>query len=154
MRIKTGSTFNPSQGKHETTYYEPNLKLIFAALAVAVLLLAALFPGCKSYQRYQKRADANNQVKVTAIMIRKAQQEAKIVQARNSRVQAEARQRYLAAVGIRNAQDEIAKTLTPLYVQFEAVQAQLAMAKSQNHTIIYVPAGTNGTPIITQDGKP
>jgi uncharacterized secreted protein with C-terminal beta-propeller domain len=23
-----------------------------------------------------------------------------------------------------------------------------------NHTITYVPVGTNGTPIITQDGKP
>jgi Na+-transporting NADH:ubiquinone oxidoreductase subunit NqrC len=152
MKFRTGSTY--SANGTEDPQYELNTKLVIVALLLCAVFLAVLFPGCKSYQRYQKRADANNQVKVTAIMIRKAQQEAKIVQARNSRVQAEARQRYLAAVGIRNAQDEVQKTLTPLYVQFEAVQAQLAMARSRNHTIIYVPAGTNGTPIITQDGKP
>jgi NAD-dependent DNA ligase len=90
-------------------------------------------------------------VKVTAINIRNAQQQAKVVAAQDATVKAQADQRLIAAVGIRNAQDEIAKTLTPLYVQFEAVQAQLAMAQSQNHTIVYVPAGTNGTPVITQD---
>jgi hypothetical protein len=39
-------------------------------------------------------------------------------------------------------------------VQFEAIEAQKAIAASgKNNTVIYVPAGTNGTPVITQDGK-
>jgi Na+-transporting NADH:ubiquinone oxidoreductase subunit NqrC len=84
MKFRTGSTY--SANGTEDPQYELNTKLVIVALLLCAVFLAVLFPGCKSYQRYQKRADANNQVKVTAIMIRKAQQEAKIVQARNSRV--------------------------------------------------------------------
>jgi hypothetical protein len=129
---------------------------IFALLCAFVLVvivgvIVGLFSGYKVWHRAQQRADANNRVKVTAINIRNAEQQAKVVAAQDATVKAQADQRLIAARGIRNAQDEIAKTLTPLYVQFEAVQAQLAMAKSQNHTIVYVPAGTNGTPVITQD---
>jgi hypothetical protein len=128
-----------------------------AITLVVVFCIAALIgciSGYKVWHRSQVRADANNRVKVTAINIRNAQQQAKVVEANDARVKAEADQRFLKAVGIRRAQDEVAKTLTPLYVQFEAVQAQLAMAQSPNHTIIYVPAGTNGTPVITQSGDP
>lgn len=57
--------------------------------------------------------------------------------------------RYVNSTGIRRAQDEIQKTLTPLYVQWEAIQAQLAMANSQNHTIIYIPSGSNGVPLVS-----
>lgn len=142
--------------KKKTPEVGPIRSIIYlcAVVLAIVLLLLTCVAGYKSFSRYQKRADANNAVKVTQINIRKAQQEAKIVAARDATVQAQADQRLIAATGIKNAQTEIAKTLTPLYVQFEAVQAQLAMAKSNNHTIIYVPAGTNGTPVITQDGNP
>jgi predicted histidine transporter YuiF (NhaC family) len=128
---------------------------IIAIVALAVLIgtLIAMLSGYKAWHRAQQRADANNRVRVTAINIRTAQQQAKVVAANDDRVRALADQRLIAARGIRNAQDEIQSTLTPLYVQFEAVQAQLAMAKSQNHTIIYVPAGTNGTPVITENGQ-
>jgi hypothetical protein len=118
-----------------------------------LVVLIGVISGYKVWHRSQVRADANNRVKVTAINIRNAEQQAKVVAAQDATVKAQADQRLIAARGIRNAQDEIAKTLTPLYVQFEAVQAQLKMAQSQNHTIVYVPAGTNGTPIITQDAQ-
>lgn len=125
-----------------------------AVLLLCVVCIAALI-GCvtlyKGWHRGQVRADANNRVKVTAINIRTAEQQAKVVAAQDATVKAKADQRLIAAVGIKNAQVEIAKTLTPLYVEFEAVQAQLAMANSTNHTVIYVPSGTNGTPIITQN---
>jgi hypothetical protein len=123
-------------------------------VVVSVGILIGILSGYKAWHRTQQRADANNRVKVTQINIRNAQQQAKVVAAQDATVQAQADQRYIAAVGIKRAQVEIAKTLTPLYVQFEAVQAQLAMAKSPNHTVIYVPAGTNGTPVITENGKP
>jgi hypothetical protein len=131
--------------------------IVTAAIVLALAVFAAgtvgILSGYKAWHRAQQRADANNRVRVTAINIRTAQQQAKVVAANDDRVRALADQRLIAARGIRNAQDEIQSTLTPLYVQFEAVQAQLAMAKSQNHTIIYVPAGTNGTPVITENGQ-
>jgi hypothetical protein len=125
-------------------------------LAIACLAFGSVgIVGCsavKSWHRGQKRADANNNVKITTINVRRAQQQARVVAAQDAVVQAQADQRVIQAVGIRKAQDEVQKTLTPLYVQFEAVQAQLKMAQSPNHTIIYVPSGTNGTPVITQNG--
>jgi hypothetical protein len=129
--------------------------IVTAAIMLALAVFAAgtvgILSGYKAWHRSQQRADANNRVRVTAINIRTAQQQAKVVAANDARVHALANQRLIAARGIRNAQDEIQSTLTPLYVQFEAVQAQLAMAKSQNHTLVYIPSGTNGTPLITQN---
>jgi hypothetical protein len=126
---------------------------ILAAL-VMIAVVVGLLAGFKSYSRYQKRADANNNVKVTAINIRNAQQRAKVVAAQDAIVKAQADQRFIKATGVKRAQDEIAKTLTPLYVQFEAIEAQKEIATSgKNNTVIYVPAGTNGTPIIAQDAK-
>lgn len=121
------------------------------ALVLCIMLIFGGVAGCASYNRYQKRANANNNVKVTQINIRKAQQQAKIVAAQDGIVKAQADQRLIKARGIKAAQDEIQSTLTPLYVQFEAIEAQKAIATSgKNNTVIYVPAGTNGTPVITQ----
>jgi len=133
----------------------PVIKTTIACIIGLVLLIGicvAGAAGCASYNRYQKRADATNQVKVTHILIQKAKQQAEINQAQIAATRAEAQKRYVAAVGIKRAQDEIQSTLTPLYVQFEAIEAQKAIATSgQNNTVIYVPAGTNGTPVITSN---
>lgn len=127
-------------------------------IAVALLLIVALgVGGCssaKSWGRYQKRADANNAVKVTSINIRKAAQQARVVRAQNAAVTAKAQQRFLEAVGIRRAQDEISSTLTPYYLQHEAIQAQEKMAASgRNNTSIYIPAGANGVPLVNDVSK-
>lgn len=52
------------------------------------------------------------------------------------------------AKGIAEAQRIINSTLTTNYLQHEAIQAQLAMSKSPNHTTVYIPSGENGIPII------
>lgn len=52
------------------------------------------------------------------------------------------------AKGIAQAQKIINTTLTPNYLQHEAIQAQLTMAESPNHTTVYIPVGTNGIPLI------
>ena len=52
------------------------------------------------------------------------------------------------ARGIAEAQKIINATLTPNYLQHEAIQAQLKMAESPNHTTVYIPVGTNGIPLI------
>jgi regulator of protease activity HflC (stomatin/prohibitin superfamily) len=52
------------------------------------------------------------------------------------------------AKGIAKSQEIINKTLTANYLQHEAIQAQMAMANSENHTTVYIPSGTNGIPLI------
>lgn len=131
------------------------ITLIVISIILFVALSVGGVAGCRSFNRYQKRADANNSVKVTNINIRKAQQQARIVHAQNAATQARAEQRAIEAHGIRKAQDIISQTLNPLYIQHEAIQAQKAIATSgRNNTVIYVPSGTNGTPVITQPSNP
>lgn len=125
--------------------------LIFGVVALLILVSLSLggCAGIKAFNRSQKRADANNAVKVTAINIRKAQQEALIVRAQNARVQALAEQRLIEAKGIRHAQDEISATLTDRYLIHEAIKAQMATASSgKNNTVIYVPSGPMGVPLV------
>ncbi len=52
------------------------------------------------------------------------------------------------AKGIAEAQKIINSTLTPNYLQHEAINAQLKMASSPNHTTVYIPSGPNGIPLI------
>lgn len=114
-----------------------------AALVLAIFLIVGGASGCKSWNRYQKRADANNNVKVTAIQIRNQEQRVKIAKQH-------AQIRYQNSIGIREAQDEIAKTLTPLYVAFEMTQALQQIATSgQNNSVIYLPTNpVTGLPIV------
>ena len=120
------------------------------SLLVLVIIVGLGVGGCagiKSFNQTQRRADANNQVQVTRINIRNAQQQAKVTAARNNQVKALAEQRYLQSVGIRRAQDEIAKTLTPLYVQHEAIEAQ-RQALDDGNAQIYIPSGDQGIPLV------
>lgn len=57
------------------------------------------------------------------------------------------------AKGIAQAQKIINTTLTKNYLQHEAIQAQLKMADSPNHTTVYIPSGTNGIPLIYDSKK-
>jgi regulator of protease activity HflC (stomatin/prohibitin superfamily) len=52
------------------------------------------------------------------------------------------------AKGIAEAQRIINSTLTANYLQHEAIQAQLRMAESPNHTTVYIPVGHNGMPLV------
>lgn len=52
------------------------------------------------------------------------------------------------ARGIAEAQKIINSTLTQNYLQHEAINAQLKMASSPNHTTVYIPSGTNGIPLV------
>ena len=113
-------------------------------IVTLVLVIAISIGSCagiKAFSRYQKRADASNAVSVTKTQIQQ--------QAQQVGVQKElAKQKVAEAHGIRKAQNIINATLTPLYVQHEAIQAQLAMANSPNHTEIYIPSGDNGVPLV------
>jgi regulator of protease activity HflC (stomatin/prohibitin superfamily) len=51
------------------------------------------------------------------------------------------------AKGIAEAQKIINTTLTANYLQHEAINAQVKMAASPNHTTVYIPSGANGIPL-------
>jgi len=71
---------------------------------------------------------------------------------------ARAQIREADAEGIAKAMDTINQKLTPLYVQYEAIQAQQKMVNSANHTEVYIPVGPMGVPVVGtmklgQEGK-
>jgi hypothetical protein len=71
---------------------------------------------------------------------------------------ARAQIREAEADGIAKAMETINQKLSPLYVQYEAIQAQQKMVNSPNHTEVYIPVGPMGVPIVGtvkmgQEGK-
>jgi uncharacterized protein YpmB len=126
-------------------------QLIYIAIA-GVLFIAIcwgiLGPGCAAYQRYQKRQEAANQVKVKHIEIEEAEEAALVVRAQIKEQEAEADKRVAESIGLKKSQTEINKTLTPLYVQHEYVQAIEKAASSPSNTVEFIPVGPNGIPIV------
>lgn len=108
-------------------------------LLIAIGFLVGGASGCKSWNRYQKRADAENNVKVTAIQIHNQEQRVQIARQK-------AQIRFEESKGIRRAQDEIALTLTPLYVQHEMIQA----LRESGASTVYIPTDPkSGIPVVT-----
>jgi len=126
---------------------------VVAVVVLLALLFALIFVGFPSWSRWNSRQhrnqnrsqalkDAQNTVTITNIQIGTTKQKVQIAQQ-------EAAIRLAQAVGIRESQDEISKTLTPLYVQFELSQALKDIAVSgKNNSVIYIPIGPNGLPIV------
>ena len=113
--------------------------LIVILITLSLVLLTGFLFGAKAFSRYQKRADAENNVKVTAIQIHNQEQRVKIAQQK-------AEIRYVEATGIRRAQDAISKTLTPLYVQHEMIQA----LRESGASTVYIPTDpASGLPVVT-----
>jgi|SRR5271168_4769262 len=107
----------------------------------AVVLLGLLLWGLPVYNRYQVRANAANEIQVNELRI---QQTAQLVQVEKQKAQI----RIVDAEGIAKSQQIINATLTDRYLQHEAIQAQMTMANSPNHTTIYIPSGQNGIPLV------
>lgn len=106
-----------------------------SAAAGVVVLIAALMFVLPAYNRYQARANARNETLTSRKQVQIAVNLAKA--------------RYQTSIGLKRSQDEIRKTLTPLYVQFEMVQALQAIATSgKNNTVVYIPTDPKtGLPI-------
>ncbi len=60
----------------------------------------------------------------------------------------EAEKREKEAEGVAHAMATIRGQLTPAYLQYEAIKAQLAMVSSPNHTVMYIPVGPMGVPLV------
>ena len=78
----------------------------------------------------------------------RAEQEAEQMKFVLDKERKEAERKVIEADGIAKAQEIINRTLTAAYLQHEAIQAQLKMAGSPNHTTVYIPSGDNGIPLV------
>jgi hypothetical protein len=125
-------------------------KLIMAAGSTFVLITLLCF--CvgfihRGYDRQQTLWDEQNQVQVNDIRI---QQTVQLVQVEKQKALIKVQE----AMGISQAQKIINGTLTPQYLQHEAIQAQLTAAENSSHTeTIYVPSGPQGIPMVFQPGQ-
>lgn len=120
---------------------------IFLGIVLIILMCVGGAFGCAAYNRYQKRADANNQVKVTSIQRRNAVQRVDVAKIENEL-------KHQQAIGQRKANEEISSRLTPLFVQYEALQAMIEASQNGSATIIYYPVGANGVPLVSVTDKP
>lgn len=126
----------------------------FLALVLFIGILIGTIAGFKAFNRSQSMADAHNKAHIALVKANNNVQVTEIeIRNQNQRIQVTKQQaqiRYEQAVGVRKAQDEIAKTLTPMYIQFEMTQALEDIAKSgKNNTVVYIPSGQGGVPTIT-----
>lgn len=103
---------------------------------IVLFIILGLMFALPAYNRYQAQANAKNETITSLKQIKIATNLA--------------RARYRTSIGLRKSQDEIRKTLTPLYVQFELTQALQAIATSgSNDTVIYLPTNPQtGLPVV------
>ena len=114
--------------------------LIGAASVALIAVIAILMFVFPMYGRYQRLANEQNQVQINDIQIAQTRQ---LVQVEAQKAQIRIQQ----AQGIAAAQRIINGTLTPQYLQHEAIEAQQAAAENSSHTeTIYVPSGVQGIP--------
>ncbi len=114
------------------------ISVIVVSIVVAV---ASLFWVIPVYSRYQSRMYAENTVLINETIIKQTEQLVN-VEKQHAAI------RVQEAIGIAESQKLINATLTDRYLQHEAIQAQMKMAGSPNHTQIYIPVGTNGIPLV------
>lgn len=127
------------KNKESARKHQRFLAVFITSVVVGVLLSLMFF--VPAYSRYQARQDASNQIAVNHLIIQQEMQNIDVEKAK-------AEIRKQEAIGIAEAQKTINATLTPLYIQHEAIQAQEKMVNSPNHTEIYIPSGPNGVPLV------
>lgn len=129
--------------------YVAKWSAVIGGILVGITALIVVFVlGIGAMSRYQNLAGARNTVKISTVEIQNQKQ--RVIVAKQK-----AEIRLQDAIGVREAQDEIAKTLTPLYVQFEMVDALRQIAQSgKNSSVVYIPAGANGIPLVANANGP
>lgn len=84
-----------------------------------------------------------------SIEIKLAKQQEMEQQEYENQIASKQKQRkVIDAEGVSEAMRIINGTLTPAYLQHEAIEAQKGMVNSPNHTVIYIPVGNNGVPLV------
>lgn len=118
-----------------------NIAGVLVGLLIVVVLVFGLHAGYKTYNRYQRVQDAENAHRITAMQIKRTEQEV-FVERQKAQV------RIAEAEGIAEAQRIIDSSLTPAYLQYLAIQA----IEGSMNRVIYIPSGENGIPLIRDIG--
>jgi hypothetical protein len=124
------------------------LAAILAGLFVVFLVFMVMYVAYKPIHRYQLRADASNKVKVTDRLVR-------VRQAQINVERAEAKVQEQIGRGQKLQNEQIAKKLTPLFVQYAMVKALEQIATSgKNNSLVFIPVGANGIPLVSNTNVP
>jgi len=121
---------------------------VFALIAVIILIIIVVaMIVLPQYNVWRKKLAGQAQLKeqeyAKQIMVEQAKAElesAKLL--REAEVE--------RAKGVAESMEIISEKLeeNDNYLQYLAIQAQMKMAESPNHTTVYIPVGTNGLPLI------
>jgi regulator of protease activity HflC (stomatin/prohibitin superfamily) len=120
--------------------------IIFIILIVLLLIGGAMW-GLPQYRVWSKGLSGQAQLREAEYTRQTAVEEARAVM-ESSKLLREAE--VERAKGAAEAMEVIQQELTPEYLRYLAIQAQIKMADSPNHTTVYIPSGELGVPLIKQ----
>lgn len=115
--------------------------LSFCGLLGVIAFFWFLIFAVQGYGRWNRLQNEDNQTRINDIKI---SQTAQLVKVQQQKAQIEIAQ----AIGIAKSQSIIKSTITPTYLQYLAIEAQKDEINSPNHTVIYLPSGDNGIPLV------
>lgn len=125
----------------------PSLRAFITVIVIILILVVAAMIVFPQYNVWRKKLGGEAQLReqeyAKQIMVEQAKAElesAKLL--REAEVE--------RARGVAESMEIISEKLeeNDNYLQYLAIQAQIKMAESPNHTTVYIPVGTNGLPLI------
>ncbi len=125
----------------------PSLKVFISVIAFILILIIVAMVVLPQYNVWKKKLGGEAQLReqeyAKQIMVEQAKAElesAKLL--REAEVE--------RARGVAESMEIISENLeqNDNYLQYLAIQAQIKMAESPNHTTVYIPVGPNGLPLI------
>lgn len=120
------------------------VKYAAASVGIFVVLMTLLFGTIavgQAFSRYQRVKNARNEQRVIEMKVKQTQM---LVEVEKQK----AAVRVAEAQGIADSQAIIDSSLSDQYLTYLSIQAQMDFASSDNNTIIYIPVGDNGIPLI------
>ena len=124
-----------------------SIKPLIILIVIALIIIAAVMIIMPQYNVWRRelagKAELREQEYAKQIVVEQAKAE---LESSSLLSQAEVER----AKGVAESMEIIGEKLeqNSSYLQYLAIQAQIKMAESPNHTTIYIPVGPNGIPII------
>ena len=125
----------------------PPLKIIITLVVIVLIIMTAAMIILPQYNVWRKKlageAELREQEYFKKIMVEQAKAELE-----SAKLLSEAE--VERARGVAESMEIISEKLeeNTNYLQYLAIQAQIKMAESPNHTTVYIPVGANGIPLI------